>query len=323
MSSNKYYKVDTNKIIPFIVGPTAVGKTSVGIELAKRWKGEIISVDSRQIYKKLDIGTAKPTEEQQKLVNHYLIDVKDPGERISAGEYRNMAIDRVEKLLSKDKLPIFVGGSGMYVRAVTQGFFQGSRTDEKIRTEVQKELEKKGKEEMHARLEEIDPEYAEKIHMNDTKRVTRALEIYRMKGKPPTKLYKEQKENPPFPFVVFGLKMDRDKLYKRINQRVYEMIDMGLVEEVEKLRKQGYIETFKRIKTIGYYEVNQFLEGKITKKEAIENIKQNSRNLAKRQISWFKNQTDTNWINIDNKSQNEIIEQIEKKYRGENESPPN
>ncbi|MCF7741154.1 MAG: tRNA (adenosine(37)-N6)-dimethylallyltransferase MiaA [Candidatus Marinimicrobia bacterium] len=312
---SKYFHIDTEKTIPFIVGPTAVGKTRIGIELSQKLCAEIISVDSRQIYKKLDIGTAKPTAEECSQVPHHLIDLVEPDQRISAGKYRKLALEKVQELLNNDILPLFVGGSGMYIRAVTQGFFKGSRTDQKIRGHLKKELEEKGRHQLYARLKEIDPDYAAKIHVNDTKRVTRALEIYRINGKPPTKLYEEQKKNPPFPHIIMGLKMDRDRLYKRINSRVDKMVEAGLVEEVKQLRNQGYGKVFNKIKTVGYYEINQYLEGEIEREVAIENIKQNSRQYAKRQLSWFRNQTNTHWVNIGDKSREEVVKELIEIYR--------
>jgi len=317
--SQKYYKIDTDRTIPFIVGPTAVGKTGIAIELAQQMDGEIISVDSRQIYRKLDIGTAKPDRDECKKVEHHLIDIVDPGQRISAGKYREMALKKVEELLGQDKLPIFVGGSGMYIRAVTQGFFQGSKTDPEVRQQVKEELKGKGKEALYQRLKKLDPQYAEKIHVNDTKRITRALEIYRINGKPPTELYREQKKNPPFPHIIIGLKMDRKKLYRKINSRVDEMIEEGLIEEVERLRKQGYKEALGEIKTVGYYELSLYFDGEIGKEEAINKIKQNTRQYAKRQLSWFRNQAETIWIDITNRSKQEVVAEILKLYQGAHE----
>lgn len=312
----KYYKIDINITIPFIVGPTAVGKTSVAIELAQQMNGEIISVDSRQIYRKLDIGTAKPGRVECQKVEHHLIDIIEPGQRISAGKYREMALEKVEELLEKNKLPVFVGGSGMYIRAVTQGFFQGSKTDPEVRKQVKEELKEKGKKKLYRRLKKLDPQYADKIHVNDTKRITRALEIYRINGKPPTELYQEQKKNSPFPHVIIGLKMDRAKLYQRINSRVDKMMEKGLIEEVKRLRKQGYREALRRIKTVGYYELSRYLDGETSREEAINKIKQNTRQYAKRQLSWFRNQVETNWIDITNKSKQEVVEEILKLYKG-------
>lgn len=315
MSNNKNYTIDTDKIIPFIVGPTAVGKTAVSIELGKQLNGEIISVDSRQIYKKLNIGTAKPDPEEMKQVEHHLVGIVEPDKRISAGKYRELALKKVNQILAKGKLPIFVGGSGMYIRSVTRGFFKGSRTDQEIRAEIKKELKIKGRKALYQRLQKIDPEYAKKIHFNDTKRITRALEIYRINDKPPTELYNEQKNSPPFPHIILGLKRKRKKLYQRINQRVDEMIKAGLIDEVVSLRQEGYGKTFNRIKTVGYYEINRYLDGEISKEEAIELIKQNTRNYAKRQMSWFRNQTETTWISIEDKTKEEIVNEITQIYR--------
>ncbi|RKY55346.1 MAG: tRNA (adenosine(37)-N6)-dimethylallyltransferase MiaA, partial [Candidatus Neomarinimicrobiota bacterium] len=200
MAGNNQQSVIINRQskIPFIVGPTAVGKTNTALELAKLLNGEIISVDSRQVYIGMDVGTAKPTLRQQKGIPHHLIDILKPGEAISAGHYRKLALEAVESILARGKRPIFVGGSGLYVKAVLKGIFTGSKTDEKIRKKIKRELEEKGAVALYNRLVDIDPESAVKIHVNDVKRITRALEIYEITGKPPSEHYKNQKTNPPF-----------------------------------------------------------------------------------------------------------------------------
>ncbi|MFH2024257.1 MAG: tRNA (adenosine(37)-N6)-dimethylallyltransferase MiaA [bacterium] len=288
----------SQQIIPFIVGPTAVGKTATAIELAKRLNGEIISIDSRQVYKGLDVGTAKPTLRQQKEIPHHLIDILEPSEQISAGTYRELALVAVADILSRDKLPIFVGGSGMYVKALVQGIFQESLTDKSVRDKIKAELDKKGIAELYNRLVDIDPELAVKIHLNDTKRITRALEIYEITGKPPSAHYRNQETESPFPNRIFVLTMERENLYQRINERVDQMIQDGLVDEVQALLNSGLRKNLDSLLTLGYQEVVTYLDGECSYAEMVENIKRNTRRYAKRQLTWFRNQLEATWITI-------------------------
>jgi len=288
----------SQQIIPFIVGPTAVGKTATAIELAKRLNGEIISIDSRQVYKGLDVGTAKPTLRQQKEIPHHLIDILEPSEQISAGTYRELALVAVADILSRDKLPIFVGGSGMYVKALVQGIFQESLTDKSVRDKIKAELDKKGIAELYNRLVDIDPELAVKIHLNDTKRITRALEIYEITGKPPSAHYRNQETESPFPNRIFVLTMERENLYQRINERVDQMIQDGLVDEVQALLNSGLRKNLDSLLTLGYQEVVTYLDGECSYAEMVENIKLNTRHYAKRQLTWFRNQLKATWITI-------------------------
>ena len=300
MAGNNQQSVIINRQskIPFIVGPTAVGKTNTALELAKLLNGEIISVDSRQVYIGMDVGTAKPTLRQQKGIPHHLIDILKPGEAISAGHYRKLALEAVESILARGKRPIFVGGSGLYVKAVLKGIFTGSKTDEKIRKKIKRELEEKGAVALYNRLVDIDPESAVKIHVNDVKRITRALEIYEITGKPPSEHYKNQKTNPPFYYRIFVLNMERENLYKQIDSRVDSMIEDGLVEEVKRLLNSGYRRDLDALLTLGYREVIVYLDGQCSKEEMIENIKRNTRKYAKRQITWFRNQLEATWIDV-------------------------
>lgn len=284
--------------IPFIVGPTAVGKTNTAIELAKMLNGEIISVDSRQVYRGMDVGTAKPSLRRQKEIPHHLIDILEPDEVISAGKFRKIAIETVNSILSRGKLPIFVGGSGLYVSAVLKGIFEESQTDDKIRRKIKEELKEKGAVALYNRLVDIDPESAVKIHVNDVKRITRALEIYEITGKTPSEHYKDQKTNPPFPYRIFVLNMERENLYKQIDSRVDKMIEDDLVEEVKQLLEAGYRRDLDALLTLGYREVIVYLDGQCSKEEMIENIKQNTRKYAKRQLTWFRNQLEAMWIDV-------------------------
>jgi len=292
--SNKF----TSQKIPFIVGPTAVGKTATAIELARQLNGEIISIDSRQVYKGLDIGTAKPTLRQQQEISHHLIDILDLDEQISAGAYRQLAIKTVNEIQARGKLPIFVGGSGMYIRALIRGIFRESCTDMVVRRRIRNELQEKGIAALYNRLVDIDPELAVKIHLNDVKRITRALEIYEITGKPPSEHYRTQPTNPPFLYQIFVLTMERELLYRRINARVEEMIASGLVREVESLLNRGLRQNLDLLMTLGYREVIQYLDGNCSHDEMVENIKRNTRRYAKRQLTWFRNQLEAIWLMI-------------------------
>lgn len=284
--------------IPFIVGPTAVGKTATAIELARRLDGEIISIDSRQVYKGLDAGTAKPTLRQQQEIPHHLIDILELTEQISAGSYRELALKTVSEILSRGKLPVFVGGSGMYVKAVIQGIFQESVTDATVRQKIKSELKEKGSAILYNRLVDIDPDLAIKTHMNDIKRITRALEIYEITGKPPSEHYKTQETDPPFPHRIFVLTMEREKLYERINQRVDQMIADGLEDEVKRFLRSGLRGDMDALQTLGYREALVYLDKKCSFDGMVENIKRNTRRYAKRQLTWFRNQLEATWITV-------------------------
>jgi len=255
-------------------------------------------VDSRQVYTGMDVGTAKPTLRQQKRIPHHLIDILKPDEAISAGRYRKLALEAVESILARGKRPIFVGGSGLYVKAVLKGIFTESKTDDRIRKKIKEELKEKGSVALYNRLVDIDPESAVKIHVNDVKRITRALEIYEITGKTATELYKNQKTSPPFPYRIFVLNMERENLYKQIDSRVDKMIRDGLVEEVKWLLNSGYRRDLDALLTLGYREVVVYLDGQCSKEEMIENVKRNTRKYAKRQLTWFRNQLEATWIDV-------------------------
>ena len=292
-------EVKSGKPVIFILGPTAVGKTATAIELAKNIDSEIISIDSRQIYRGLDIGTAKPTLRQQTTIAHHLIDVFDVTETISAGAYRELALKTVAEIQARRKNPIFVGGSGLYVNAVLKGIFKESTTDPQIRRAIRRELQEKGSVALYNQLLKIDPGAALKIHMNDIKRVTRALEIYRVTGRAPSQHFQEQKSQSPFDYRLFILNAEREELYRRINERVDQMLADGLVAEVQKLIVAGHRAELEALRTLGYQEVLLFFDGKCSFDEMRENIKQNTRRYAKRQLTWFRNQyPSAAWIDV-------------------------
>jgi len=294
----KVQRAEAKRVI-FILGPTAVGKTATAIELAQLIDGEIISIDSRQVYRGLDIGTAKPTLSQQSEIPHHLVDILDVNQNISAGTYREMALHIVSEILTRNKVPIFVGGSGLYVNALLRGIFEESTTDPEVRRQIRLELQEKGIAPLYNQLLDVDPATALKIHLNDVKRVTRALEIYRVTGRPPSQHFQEQNHQPPFDYRLFILNAEREELYRRINARVDQMLADGLVAEVQKLIAAGYRSELEALRTLGYQEVLLFLDGKCSFDEMQENIKQNTRHYAKRQLTWFRNQyPEAVWIDV-------------------------
>lgn len=280
-----------------ICGPTASGKTALSIELAKKVNGEIISSDSMQIYKDMDIGTAKPTEKEMQGIKHYLIDFVEPNQRYSVAEFKKDAENAIEEVLEKDKTPIVVGGTGLYVDSLIYGIeYPDIELDEKYREELEKRADKEGLELLYNEAKKIDPQAIEKISKNDKKRILRILEIYKATGKNKTEQEKESRKNGiKYDYKVFAINMDREILYDRINKRVDIMIENGLIEEVEKLLKK-YTEFPTAMQGLGYKEVVEYLQGKVTKEEMIENIKRETRRYAKRQITWFKKNKQTIWI---------------------------
>ena len=280
-----------------ICGPTASGKTSLSIELAKRINGEIISSDSMQIYKNMDIGTAKPTVKEMQGIKHYLLDFVEPNQRYSVAEFKNDAEKAIDEILAKGKTPIVVGGTGLYIDSLIYGIeYPSFELDEEYRKELEELVNKQGLEKLYEKEKKIDPQAMEKISPNDQKRILRVLEIYHATGKTKTEQEKESRKNGvKYDYKVFAINMDREKLYERINKRVEIMIEKGLIAEVENLLKK-YNKFPTAMQGLGYKEVVEYLQGKTTKEEMIEKIKQESRRYAKRQITWFKKNKQTIWI---------------------------
>lgn len=281
-----------------IVGPTASGKTALSIELANKYNGEIINGDSMQIYKGLDIGTAKITEEEMEGVPHHLLSFKEPTESFSVAEYQALVRSKISEIQARGKLPIIVGGSGLYVQAVLYDFqFTEEQVDDVARKAYYEELEKLGPEAMHAKLAALDPKTAETIHPNNTRRVIRALEMIELSGVSKASEEHNRGEIPLYRHLIIGLgqNMSREELYNRINLRVDVMMDKGLLQEVQGLWQQN-IRGVQSIQAIGYKELYDYLDGRCTLKEAIENLKQNSRRYAKRQLTYFRNKMDIHFI---------------------------
>ena len=272
-----------------ICGPTASGKTALSIELAKKINGEIVSADSMQIYKKMDIGTAKTTKEEMQGIKHYMQDFVEPNLRYSVADYKKDAEMAIEEILKKGKTPIVVGGTGLYVDSLVYGIeYQDIKLDEKYREELEERVQKEGLEKLYEEATQIDSEAMKKISHNDKKRIMRVLEIYKATGKNKTEQVK-------YDYKVYAINMDREVLYDRINKRVDFMIDEGLIEEVKKILNE-YKEFPTAMQGLGYKEVVEYLDGKISKEDMIEKIKQETRRYAKRQITWFKKNKQTIWI---------------------------
>ena len=298
--------MDKEKVI-VICGPTAARKTSLSIELAKKINGEIVSCDSMQIYKDMNIGTAKPTQEEMQGIKHYLIDFISPNERYSVADYKKDAKKAIKEIISKGKTPIVVGGTGLYIDSLIYEIeYQDIKFDENYRKELEKNVEEKGLEYLYQQAKEIDPQAIEKISPNDKKRILRILEIYHMTGKNKTQQEIEsRKKEVEYDYHVYAIDWDREELYNRINKRVDIMIQQGLIEEVKNILEK-YKEFPTAMQGLGYKEVVEYLEGKLTKDEMIEKIKMETRRYAKRQLTWFRKNKQTIWIKGREDLQNNI-----------------
>lgn len=292
-----------------IVGPTAIGKTSISIELAKILNGEIVSADSMQVYRYMDIGTAKPTLEERQGIPHHLIDIVDPDQDFNVAIYQQIAKNAIDNIHEKEKLPILVGGSGLYVNSIVYPLdFTDAKEDHKLRKKLYEVADKKGNIYLHQKLMEIDPVTGKKVHPNDVKRMVRAMEIYHLTGKPMSE-YRQNFENSKIPYEIamIGLTMDRKKLYERINQRVDDMIYKGLVSEVQELLDMGYGKELISMQGLGYKEIIKYLEGIYTLDEAIDIIKRDTRRFAKRQLTWFRKDKRIYWVDIEKFDNKEAI----------------
>ena len=278
-----------NKVI-VIAGPTATGKTALSVALSKALSGEVISADSVQIYKNLNIGSAKPTKEEMEGVPHHLMDFLEPTADFSVASFCDMAKEKIKEIHQKEKIPIITGGTGLYISSLVNNIsFAEEKEENHVRERLIKELSEIGSEKMHARLAKIDPKAAELIHPNNTKRVIRAIEIFETTGKTMTEQNRESRaEKSPFEFILCALSCDREKLYERIDLRVEKMVEAGLFDEVKSLLEMGVSKNAQSMQGIGYKEAVLYLEGEISRIDAISLIQKNSRNYAKRQLTWFR-----------------------------------
>lgn len=286
------------KPLIILTGPTAVGKTKASIGLAKAVGGEIISADSMQVYKKMDIGSAKIKADEMDGVKHYLVDVLDPAEEFNVVMFQKMAKEAVESIYANGHIPIVVGGTGFYIQALLYDIdFTQENEETGIRAELEKIAQEQGAEKLHDMLREIDPKSAETIHANNVKRVVRAIEYYRQNGQPISEHNeKERKKESPYRFAYFVLQDDRKHLYARIEKRIDLMMKEGLLDEVRALYEEGYTRDMVSMQGLGYKEILDYLDGKITLEEAIYILKRDTRHFAKRQITWFKREKEVVWI---------------------------
>jgi tRNA dimethylallyltransferase len=283
---------EKSKII-FLVGPTAIGKTEAAVYVAKKLKAEIISCDSMQIYKGMDIGTAKPSLEERQKIPHHLIDIVTPDQPFSVSDFIDLAHRAIKEIKDRKKTPIMVGGTGLYLWAFLEGYdFPITPANREIRERLKKE----SPENLYQRLQETDPKAASKIHKNDLKRIVRALEVFELTGKPISAL---QRKSEKIEATKIGLNMEREMLYQRIEQRINGMIDNGLVEEVKGLINKGYGRDLPSMQALGYKEVIDYLDGKCNFDEMVSLLKKNTRHFARRQMIWFRRFTNVKWFEVD------------------------
>ena len=281
-----------------ITGPTAVGKTALSIQAAKALNGEVVSADSMQVYRRMDIGSAKVTREEMDGVPHHLIDVLEPWEPFNVAVFQKLAREVVEDIYSRGRLPIIAGGTGFYIQALLYDIdFKETEENGAIRRELERLGEEKGPEYLHRMLEEIDPESAAAIHANNRKRVIRAIEYYKLTGEKISVHNQEEREKTsPYHFLYYVISMDREELYRRIDRRVDLMMENGLVEEVKRLKEMGCTRDMVSMQGLGYKEILDYLDGKCTLEEAVYVMKRDTRHFAKRQLTWFRRERDTRWL---------------------------
>jgi tRNA dimethylallyltransferase len=282
-----------------ILGVTASGKARLGHELARARAGEIISVDSMKVYRRMDIGTAKPSREAQQQVRYHLIDVVEPSESFSVGLFLDKALAAIEDIRSRGRTVVAVGGTALYIKALLYGLFEGPGGDEQVRAELRERAAEEGLASLHAELHRIDPEAADRINPNDAKRIIRALEVYRLTGKPISSLQRQfEAGRPRHDWTIIGVRREKAVESRRINTRVKKMIDLGLVDEVRSLLAEEKPLSQQARCAIGYAEIIAHLEGRMSLEDAIELIKKNTRRLAKGQRTWFKTFRDVRWIDV-------------------------
>jgi tRNA dimethylallyltransferase len=304
-----------------ICGPTGVGKTSIGIELARAFGGEIISADSMQIYRYMDIGTAKPTSEELALIPHHMIDIIDPDEDFDAVQFSDRARPLIAEIEKRNRIPIVVGGTGLYIKSLLYGIFKSESIDPKIRSRLRKDAEQKGSRFMYDRLKQIDPAAAKRLHPNDLYRVIRALETVESTGRPISEHHQSHGfTDSPFYRLKIGLKMDRQKLYRRIDRRADAMIEAGFAGEVKKLLGMGYSAVLKSMQSIGYRHMADFIESRLPWDECLRTLKRDTRRFAKRQFTWFGADREVIWHRPD---QLNLIHKLVDEFVGQNRINPN
>jgi tRNA dimethylallyltransferase len=298
--------MDKQRIL--ILGVTAGGKGRLAFELAKKLDAEILSIDSMKVYRRMDIGTAKPSKDTQKQINYHLIDIVEPNESFSVDKFLNLADQAVKQIESKNKPVVAVGGSAMYIKAMLYGIFEGPGTNDQIRQELKERIARTSLEELHKALAVIDPQAADKIHRNDEKRIIRAMEVYQLTGKPISSFQQQfDLPQPKGDWTIYGLRREKDEENKRMNARVKKMIEAGLIDEVKSLLAEEKPLSLQARSAIGYAEIIDYLAGKETLEKAVEKIKINTRRFAKAQRTWFKTFKNVNWLDV---SEDDTIEHI-------------
>lgn len=289
--------IDNRSPLLVICGPTAVGKTALALQLAEAYDGEIISADSRQVFRLMDIGTAKPTIEEQKRAKHHLIDVAWPDEEFHAAHFLSHAEPLVDDIMQRNKRPFLVGGTGLYIKALTEGLLDAPSADQEFRDYLHARAEEEGRPALHAELAKVDPESAARLHPNDLIRIVRALEVYEQSGRPLSALQENHGfSGQPYRTLKICLSLDRDLLYRRINLRAEIMFKQGLLEEAESLLKAGYDPGLKTLRTIGYKQAFALLRGDLSPDEALDSLKQATRRYAKQQLTWFRKDKSMIWL---------------------------
>jgi tRNA dimethylallyltransferase len=305
-SGKKMVSATEKPKIIIICGPTGIGKTAVAIELAEKLGGEIISADSMQIYRYMDIGTAKPTAEEQGRIPHHMIDIVDPDEDFDAVGFAQMAREKLMQLHQKGALPVVAGGTGLYIKALLQGLFHSNPVDPAIRERLNKEAAENGSSGLYERLQRVDPDTADRLHPNDAYRIIRALETIESTGRSISDHHQQHGfKDEPFNALKVGLQMDRQMLYDRIERRVDLMVEAGLVAEVKDLLGKGYSGDLKSMQSIGYRHMVDYIEGRLSWDESVRTLKRDTRRFAKRQFTWFGADPQIKWYEPD--QLNEII----------------
>ncbi len=299
-----------------IAGPTATGKTALSVAIAEQLRAEIISADSRQIYRFMDIATAKPSKEELQRVPHHFIDIVNPDETYNAGQFGREGRETVQSIVSAGKTAIITGGSGLYIQALVDGFFGEVARDEEIRKRIREDMHTLGLEAVYARLRRLDPEAAARIHPNDARRIERALEVFEITGRPISELQRSQAGACPFEPVFVGLIRERSVLYAGIEQRIDRMIEQGVIEETKELLRRGYSPDLISMEGLGYREIIRYLNGEDSYEEMLRLFKQHSRNYAKRQITWFKKEKRLRWFDAgETPNQERLAQSILDYYR--------
>lgn len=310
--------MEKNKLF-VLIGPTAVGKTALSIDIAKKIGGEIISGDSMQVYRGMDIGTAKITRDEMQGIPHYMIDILNPDEDFSVSQFKQLASETIEQICHRGNIPMLVGGTGLYVQSVTHDFqFAHSGEDSEIRSKWQHFFDEHGADALYTELQKVDPGYAVTVHPNNIRRVIRALEVNERTGASMLNYQQDWDNDSPYDLIMVGLTMERERLYERINYRVDLMIEQGLIEEVKHILQQGIPPTATSLQAIGYKEIVQYIQGELSKEEAIQLLKRNTRRFAKRQLTWFRRMEEIHWFDVTHiKSMKTISENIVHLMAGE------